>query len=93
MSIGDGSFSTFSIYVNSDWSVRCSHYPDQSPILSVDAGESSFTVSIRGRKTDQAAVEFARALVREAQAFADDLERLHAESAALGSTGPAERAA
>lgn len=87
------SFSNFGIYVSSDWSVRCSHYPDQSPILSVDAGESSFHVSIRGRKADQAAVEFARALVREVQAFANDLERLHAESITSDSTAPAERAA
>lgn len=90
---GDGSFSSFGIYVSSDWSVRCSHYPGRSPILSVDAGESSFHVSIRGRKADQAAVEFARALVREIQAFASDLERLHAESIVSDSAAPAERAA
>jgi hypothetical protein len=49
-----------------------------TPILSVDGGPSALAITTRGRKADQAAVEFARELVREAQKFADGMERMHA---------------
>jgi hypothetical protein len=77
---GDGeSFSHVSLHVSADWWVICHRYTDQTPILNVDAGPATVSLSIRGRNADEAAVKFARALVREAQAFAAEVERLHAE--------------
>ena len=52
--------------------------PDTTPILSVDAGPSCVSITTKGRVADQAAVEFARALAREARKFADEMERMHA---------------
>ena len=73
-----GSFSHLSYHVGADWHVRCSTYAGTTPILSVDGGPSALAITTRGRKADQAAVEFARELVREAQRFADEMERKHA---------------
>ena len=73
-----GSFSHLSYHVGADWHVRCSTYAGTTPILSVDGGPSALAITTRGRKADQAAVEFARELVREAQKFADEMERMHA---------------
>jgi hypothetical protein len=73
-----GSFSHLSYHVGADWHVRCSTYAGTTPILSVDGGPSALAITTRGRKADQAAVEFARELVREAQRFADEMERMHA---------------
>jgi hypothetical protein len=74
----DRSFSYLSYHVSSDWQVRCSTYTDNTPILSVEGGPSTLSISVRDRKADEAAVEFARALAREARKFADELERMHA---------------
>ena len=73
-----GSFSHLSYHVGADWHVRCSTYAGTTPILSLDGGPSALAITTRGRKADQAAVEFARELVREAQKFADEMERMHA---------------
>ena len=73
-----GSFSHLSYHVGADWHVRCSTYAGMTPILSVDGGPSALAITTRGRKADQAAVEFARELVRAAQRFADEMERMHA---------------
>jgi hypothetical protein len=73
-----GSFSHVSYHVGGDWVVRCRTYPDTTPILSLDAGSSAISVTTKGKVADQAAVEFARALAREACNFADEMERMHA---------------
>lgn len=73
-----GSFSHLSYHVGVDWHVRCNTYADTTPILSVDGGPSTVSISTRGRDADDSAVEFARALAREAQNFADEMERMHA---------------
>jgi hypothetical protein len=73
-----GSFSHLSYHAGADWRVRCNTYADTTPILSVEGGPSTVSISTRGRDADKAAVEFARALVREAQKFADEMERMHA---------------
>lgn len=72
------SFSHVSYHVGSDWQVRCSTYDDTTPILSVEGGPSTVSISTRGRTADETAVEFAKALAREAQKFADEMERKHA---------------
>jgi hypothetical protein len=46
--------------------------------LSVDGGPSALSITTRGKVADQAAVDFARELVRAAQRFADEMERMHA---------------
>ena len=78
MSSEGGSFSHVSCHVGADWVVRCSTYPDTTPILSFDAGSSAVSVTTRGKDADKAAVEFARALAREAQKFADEMQQMHA---------------
>ena len=76
-----GSFTNLSFHVGADWRVDCHTYDDHTPILSVDAGPTAVSFSITDRTADTAAVQFARALVREAQVFAAEVERLHAEPA------------
>jgi hypothetical protein len=87
-----GSFSHVSCHVGADWRVRCNSYPDTTPILSFDAGSSAVSVTTKGNVADKAAVEFARALAREARKFADEMERIHAAQLADDSdTKPAGR--
>jgi hypothetical protein len=59
--------------------------------LSVEGGPSTVSISTRGRTADESAVEFARALVHEAQRFADEVERMHA--AQLAHDGTTDKAA
>jgi hypothetical protein len=73
-----GSFSHLSYHAGNDWRVRCSTYADTTPILSVDGGPSALSITTRGKAADQAAVDFARELVRAAPRFADEMERMHA---------------
>jgi hypothetical protein len=80
---GNGeSFSHCGLYVSADTWVNCYQYAEKTPILSIRAGASDFCISIKDRKADESAVEFARSLAREAQAFAAEVERLHAEQSA-----------
>ncbi len=89
---GNGeSFSNFSVYAGNDTWVTCYRYPEKTPILHVSAGQSALSVSVVGREATDAALEFARALLREAQAFAAEVERLHAANAVPGES--ADRAA
>ena len=78
MSGDGGSFSHVSCHVGADWVVRCSTYPDTTPILSFDAGSSAVSVTTKGKVADKTAVEFARALAKEARKFADEMEQMHA---------------
>jgi hypothetical protein len=81
---GGGSFSHVSFHIGDDSRVRCGIYDNTTPILSVDAGPSCISITTKGKVADLAAVEFARALAREAQRFADEVERLHAAQLADG---------
>jgi hypothetical protein len=72
------------VQVGGDWRVYCHTYDDHTPILTVDAGLVSIAYSIKSRCPDDDALGFARALARDAQAFAAEVERLHAELAATG---------
>ena len=78
------SYSHMGVQVGGDWRVYCHTYDDHTPILTVDAGNVAVSFSIAGRSADAAALSFARALARDAQAFAAEVERLHAELAATG---------
>jgi hypothetical protein len=79
MSSSDGgSFTHISFHLGTDWRVRCNTFADTTPIFSVDAGSSAVSITTKGKEAGKAAVEFARALAREAQRFADEMERMHA---------------
>jgi hypothetical protein len=78
MSDESRSFSHLSYHVGGDWQVRCSTYAETTPILSVEGGPSTLSISTRGRTADNSAVQFARALAREARRFADEMDRKHA---------------
>jgi hypothetical protein len=73
-----GSFASMSVHIGTDWRVDCHTYDGHTPILSVDAGPVAVCYSIDARQATKAAVEFARALARDAQLFAAEVERLHA---------------
>jgi hypothetical protein len=73
-----GSFARIGFHVGTDWRVDCHTYDDSTPLFDIDAGTSSVVISIRKNNPDDSAVKFARALVREAQKFAAEVERMHA---------------
>ncbi len=79
MSGDGGSICGLGLFVGSDGWVTCHHYEGKTPILVIDAGGTSFSIGLKGRDADEAAVEFARALLRNAQEFAADIEQLHTE--------------
>ncbi len=76
MSSGGGTFSHLSYHVGDGWQVTCNTYADTTPILTVSGGPSTLAISTRGRDADVNAVEFARALAREARRFLDEMERM-----------------
>ena len=78
MSDESRSFSHLSYHVGGDWQVRCSTYAETTPILSVEGGPSTLSISTKGRNADESAVQFARTLAREARRFAYEMERKHA---------------
>ena len=84
MSGNSGSYSHLGIQVGGDWRVYCHTYDDHTPILTVDAGNLAVSFSIASRGADDDALGFARALARDAQAFAAAIERLHAGRAGTG---------
>jgi hypothetical protein len=73
----NGSFSRTGLYVGADWLVLCHVYADKTPILDINAGGSSVSLSMRDRAADASTVEFARNLAAAAQKFAAAVERLH----------------
>ena len=87
------SFSRIGFHVGADWRVDCHAYDDATPLLDIDAGTSSVVISIRKRDPDEGAVEFARALAREAQKFADEMERMqHAAQSGDGKAAGSDAA-
>jgi len=93
MSGNGGSFSHIGLHVGPDWLVRCSTYDDTTPILSIDAGPIALNITIKGKHADQSAVDFARALVRDVQTFAAEVERFHAEHSTPDTTDSPDLAA
>jgi len=79
---GRRSFGSASVHAGADAVVRCSAYPHEAPILTVDAGGCTVTVTIAGRGVlDERGVAFARDLAAQAAKFAAECERLHAQHA------------
>lgn len=84
MKSAGGSMTYSSLHIGTDWRVYCHTYEDRTPILSVNAGPSSVSFSLSDRNADEAAVQFAQALARQAQVFAAEVERLHTEQTGAG---------
>lgn len=85
-----------SVLVGDDWHLTCHAYKLTSPILAVSAGSATVSISIRAREDMPASgVAFARELVRAAERFATECERLHAlhNQPVSGTAGPARLAA
>ena len=76
----DRSGTTVSTQVGDDGRVICHTYQRTTPILVLDAGAASVSVSIKGGREAMPApaVAFARDLAACAQRFPDECERLHA---------------
>ena len=90
MSSAGGSFGHASMHVGEDWEVRCSAYPAQAPILTVDAGSTTVSITIAGQSAPGPhAVEFARELLAEAGRFAAECERLAAAALSGSAAGVA----
>jgi hypothetical protein len=82
-----GSFAHLGFHIGTDWRVDCHTYDNRAPILTVDTGSCSISFYLAGSGTDKAAVEFTQTLARAAQAFAKEVERLHAEQLADADDG------
>ena len=90
MKSGGGSSGHIGAYVGQDWWMFLSTYDDHPPILDITCGSMTVSVSIAGRETGEAAVEFARDLASKAATFAAEVERLHAlhgQDSGTGATG------
>ena len=87
------SYAQHTLLVWADCHVRLNTYGGNPPILAIDAGPITINMSIMRRTADQSAVDFARALVREVQAFAAEVERLRAEHATPDTTDTPDLAA
>jgi hypothetical protein len=73
------SFGSVNLHAGDGAHVRCSTYEQTTPILTVEAGRLSVSISIADRTVIPAhAVAFARELASQAAAFAAECERLHA---------------
>ena len=79
MKSGGGSSAHVGMYVGEDWWTFLSTYDDHTPILDITCGSATVSLSLADRKTDTAAVEFARDLAGKAAKFAAEVERLHAQ--------------
>jgi hypothetical protein len=87
-------FTGIGMHAGDGSSAYCFTYSYTSPILDIRTGDTTISISVTGReKVDDAALSFARELLRAAQDFAAEVERLHAEQAAPGTARPAEQAA
>jgi hypothetical protein len=79
-----GSFGSLGLQVGSDSWTRCHAYPDHSPILHITAASTSVSVQLAQGPVGSEAVKFARDLLRGAERFAAEVERLHTEQQAEG---------
>ncbi|WP_322760556.1 hypothetical protein [Frankia sp. Cr2] len=64
------------VHVGSEWSVRCHTYPDERPILSLDTPGGGLSVSAMGGTVTADHVDFAYALVKAANDYLIECERL-----------------
>ncbi|MGK5551696.1 hypothetical protein ACSNOI_08780 [Actinomadura kijaniata] len=73
-------YSSLSMALGAGAWIRCSTYPDSTPILSISLEDTSLSVSFRPDRTVSADhVAMARQLAKAAQTFAAEVERLHNE--------------
>ena len=76
---GPESFGSVTLHAGHGAHVDCNTYDRTTPILTVQAGRLSVSISIADRTVIPAhAVAFARELASQAAAFAAECERLHA---------------
>jgi hypothetical protein len=71
------SFNHIGVHVGTDWRAECSTYLDRTPILVIGSGQTEINVVLDRAEAGESAVEFARALLRQVQAFAAEVDRLH----------------
>lgn len=76
-------FTQVGMHVGDGSSAYCFSYDHRSPILHVSTGEATITVSAAAEEVDDAALSFARELLASVQTFTAEIERQHAERAAL----------
>ena len=91
MNSAGGSFGHASVHVGADWEVRCSAYPDEAPILTVDAGSTAVSITVTGSAPGPHATEFARELAAQAGRFAAECERLNAAALSGSAAGIAAK--
>ena len=71
-------FARISMHLGEESHAECFTYDNSAPILDIRAGNASVAVSLTRNEIDEAAVNLARELARQAQLFATEVERLHA---------------
>jgi hypothetical protein len=74
-----GSFGSLGLHVGSRSWTACWEYPDHTPILNITAASTSVSVQLAQGPVGSEAVKFARDLLRGAERFAAEVERLHTE--------------
>jgi hypothetical protein len=70
------------LHVGKKSCAECFTYVARSPILSINAGSTSVSLSLAGDEINDDAVSFARSLVDQARLFAAEIERLHSVESA-----------
>jgi hypothetical protein len=79
MSSGGESFGALGVHVGPGAWTWCYAYPDRSPILGLRAASTTVSVQLASGPVGPEAVKFARDLLRGAERFAAEVERLHTE--------------
>lgn len=91
--IGAGSSLSLMLLVGHDVGVRCSTYPDATPVLSLSTGGICVSLSIADRDQIPAeAVEFTREFARQTATYAAECQRLHTEQQATAKASTAGKA-
>ena len=93
MSGNPAPFTRIGMHAGNGSSACCFTYADAAPILDVRTGDTSISIAIAGRDVNDTALAFARDLLQNVQAFAAEVERLHAERAAVPALRHADQAA
>ncbi len=70
------------VHVGSEWSVRCFTYPDERPILALDTPGAHLAISTASGTVTADHVDFAYALVKAANDYLIECERLLLDRAA-----------
>ncbi|EFC85957.1 hypothetical protein [Parafrankia sp. EUN1f] len=73
---GPRSSTHLGLHVGADWSVRCHSYPDSAPILAVNLGRTTLSVSAAGSAVTSDQVDFAYALLAAVNDYLIECEQL-----------------